>query len=220
MNINNIQNEKVNIVLIGYYQLFRKGIELILQREKFINVIKNGNDFSILNEIPEQSPIDIILLDTNNFLIQLRDIEKIIAQSDTKIILLSSVIEEKYVKQAISAGVHGYILIENDIPFLMEAIKLVSKNKYYFHPIITNLLLKEYHKKQEQISSSDLLDSLTKRQKDVLILLAKGHNNNQVGHILGITEITVKSHISNILKILGVKDRTQAVIKAIQSNWV
>jgi len=102
----------------------------------------------------------------------------------------------------------------------MDAIKYVSDNKYYFHPTITNLLLQEFHNKRDQIISTDILDLLTKRQKDVLVLIAKGHTNNQVGHILGISEITVKSHLTNILKILGVKDRTQAVILALKNKWV
>jgi len=108
LNINNIQIKKVNIALVGYYQLFRKGIELILQKNQFITVVRNGKDFSILKDIPHHATVDILLLDTNNFLIELREKEKMIKQTDTKIILLSSVIEDEYVRQAIRIGVHGY----------------------------------------------------------------------------------------------------------------
>src|SRR5699024_2006538 len=121
----------------------------------------------------------------------------------------------------------GYLLKEMDSNALVEAIRVVSEGGSYLHPKVTHNLVKEYRKLAEEnenkenfVFFSKPLHLLTRRECEVLQLLAEGKSNRDVAESLEISEKTVKNHVSNILQKLNVKDRTQAVVRAIKNGWV
>jgi two-component system response regulator DegU len=134
------------------------------------------------------------------------------------------------VTHALKTGAQGYLLKEMDSDSLIEAIRVVSEGGSYLHPKVTHNLVKEYRRlATESVASGAAertveyrkpLHLLTKRECQVLQLLADGKSNRAVAETLYISEKTVKNHVSNILQKMNVNDRTQAVVTAIKNGWV
>jgi len=152
---------------------------------------------------------------------------------DTKVIILSMHDDVWYVVQALKRGAQGYLLKEMDPDSFMEAIKIVHEGGVYLHPKVTHHLMKEYLRlAKENVSHTAVnaqgeeaefqppLHILSKRENQVLQLLAAGKRNCDIAETLYISEKTVKIHVSNILKKLHVTDRTQAAVVAIRNGWV
>ena len=125
--------------------------------------------------------------------------------------------EIEYLMKAVDIGVNGYVLKDSESAELKKAIFTVAEGETYIQPSLIpalNAKMIETNKDAEKIKS------LTKRELDVLKLLAVGMFNKEVGKRLEISERTVKNHVSNIFKKLGVTDRTQAAVFAIRNNLV
>jgi two-component system response regulator DegU len=150
---------------------------------------------------------------------------------DTKIIILSIHDDENYVTHALQTGAIGYLLKEMDADALIEAVKVVAEGGSYLHPKVTHNLVHEYRKLAAGVARSGgaylqtmeirrPLHLLTRRECEVLQMLADGKSNRGIGEALFISEKTVKNHVSNILQKMNVNDRTQAVVVAIKNGWV
>ena len=119
--------------------------------------------------------------------------------------------------QAMDYGCDGYILKDSDFATLVEAIETVYEGKTYIEPSLTNLLNANL---AERDVMQDKINELTKREVEVLKLLANGMFNKEIAATLNISERTVKNHVSNIFKKIMVSDRTQAAVFAIKNNLV
>lgn len=221
------------IVIIDDHQLFREGVKRILDFEASFEVVAEGDDGSEAVNLVEQYDPDVVIMDINmpnvNGVEATRQlIEKF---PDTKIIILSIHDDENYVQHALKTGATGYLLKEMDADALIEAVKVVADGGSYLHPKVTHNLVKEYRRLAvEQVGGSDAyvqqveirrpLHLLTRRECEVLQLLADGKSNRGIGEALFISEKTVKNHVSNILQKMNVNDRTQAVVVAIKNGWV
>ena len=138
-------------------------------------------------------------------------------KSKLKVLVLTVHNEIEYLMKAVDIGVNGYVLKDSESAELKKAIFTVAEGESYIQPSLIpalNAKMIETNKDAEKIKS------LTKRELDVLKLLAVGMYNKEVGKRLEISERTVKNHVSNIFKKLGVTDRTQAAVFAIRNNLV
>lgn len=225
------EDKKIRIVLIDDHKLFREGVKRILEFEPSFEVIAEGDDGSSASRLVKENSPDVVLMDIN-----MPEINGVQATADlvryfpdTKVIILSIHDDESYVTHALKTGAQGYLLKEMDSDSLIEAIKVVSEGGSYLHPKVTHNLVKEYRRLAKENASSIAdkgieyrkpLHLLTKRECQVLQLLADGKSNRAVAETLYISEKTVKNHVSNILQKMNVNDRTQAVISAIRKGWV
>jgi len=221
----------VRIILIDDHKLFREGVKRILEFEPQLKVVAEGNDGSEATKLVEEYKPDIVLMDIN-----MPDMNGVQATSDLiryypdiKVIILSIHDDESYVTHALQTGALGYLLKEMDADSLIEAIKVVNDGGSYLHPKVTHNLVKEYrrlanenlsHPLNTEIEYQKPLHLLTKRECQVLQLLAEGKSNRAIAETLYISEKTVKNHVSNILQKLNVNDRTQAVVLGIKKGWV
>lgn len=221
------------IVIIDDHQLFREGVKRILDFEASFEVVAEGDDGSEAVNLVEQFQPDVVIMDINmpnvNGVEATRQlIEKF---PDSKVIILSIHDDENYVQHALKTGATGYLLKEMDADALIEAVKVVADGGSYLHPKVTHNLVKEYRRLAvEEVGGSDgyvqqveirrPLHLLTRRECEVLQLLADGKSNRGIGEALFISEKTVKNHVSNILQKMNVNDRTQAVVVAIKNGWV
>lgn len=224
-------DKQIRIVLIDDHKLFREGVKRILEFEPAFEVIAEGDDGSAAARLVKENNPDVVLMDIN-----MPEINGVQATADlvryfpdTKVIILSIHDDESYVTHALKTGAQGYLLKEMDSDSLIEAIKVVSDGGSYLHPKVTHNLVKEYRRLAKENASSIAdkgieyrkpLHLLTKRECQVLQLLADGKSNRAVAETLYISEKTVKNHVSNILQKMNVNDRTQAVISAIRKGWV
>jgi len=219
------------IVIIDDHQLFREGVKRILEFEESFEVVAEGDDGKDAVSLIEQYHPDVVLMDINmpevNGVEATREL--VVKFPDTKVIILSIHDDENYVTHALKSGAMGYLLKEMDADALIEAVKVVSDGGSYLHPRVTHNLISDYRrlandegkgKGFQQTEVRRPLHLLTRRECEVLQLLADGKSNRAIGEALYISEKTVKNHVSNILQKMNVNDRTQAVVTAIKKGWV
>ncbi|KMY51857.1 response regulator [Peribacillus loiseleuriae] len=224
---------KTSIVIIDDHQLFREGVKKILEFEPIFDVVAEGDDGCEAMSLVETHRPDVVIMDINMPQVNGVEATRLLIERypDMKIIILSIHDDENYVTHALQTGAQGYLLKEMDADALVEAVKVVADGGSYLHPKITHNLVKEYRRiaiEQMTERESSLyipeirkpLHLLTRRECEVLQLLADGQSNRGIGETLFISEKTVKNHVSNILQKMNVNDRTQAVISAIKNGWV
>ncbi|MCZ0702126.1 two-component system response regulator DegU [Natronobacillus azotifigens] len=217
------------IILIDDHVLFREGVRRILDFEKSFDVVAEGSDGDQAIELVQKYKPDVVLMDINMPHINgVQATKKIFhAYPDVHVIILSIHDDENYVTHALKSGAQGYLLKEMDSEALIDAIKIVSDGGAYLHPKVTHNLVKEFQRLSEvkdggleDIEHRKPLHLLTRRECEVLQLLADGKSNRGISETLFISEKTVKNHVSNILQKMNVNDRTQAVVQAIRNGWV
>ena len=220
---------KTRIAIIDDHQLFREGIKRILEFEGDFEVVAEGSDGSEALSIVETYRPDLVLMDINMPDINGVEATKqlIEAYPDTKVVVLSIHDDENYVMRALQTGATGYLLKEMDADTLIEAVRIVAEGGSYLHPKVTHNLIREYRRLTTEKGGAVVkqevrrpLHLLTRRECEVLQLLADGKSNRAIGEALYISEKTVNNHVSSILQKLNVNDRTQAVVVAIKNGWV
>ena len=201
------------------HSMIREGLKNLLELDGDIQVISEAVDGEdCLDKLQVVKP-DVLLLDINmpkkNGLEVLKSLKS--KRSKLKVLVLTVHNEIEYLMKAVDIGVNGYVLKDSESAELKKAIFTVAEGETYIQPSLIpalNAKMIETNKDAEKIKS------LTKRELDVLKLLAVGMFNKEVGKRLEIGERTVKNHVSNIFKKLGVTDRTQAAVFAIRNNLV
>ena len=136
---------------------------------------------------------------------------------DVKVLVLTIHNEVEYLLRAVEIGIEGYILKDSESAALKKAIFSIHNGETYIQPSLTPML---NAKMIERDSDKQKIDDLTRRELDVLKLLAEGMFNKEIALKLNISERTVKNHVSNIFKKIDVADRTQAAVFAIRNNLI
>ena len=209
----------VKIMIADDHSMIREGLKNLLELDGDIQVISEAVDGEdCLDKLQVVKP-DVLLLDINmpkkNGLEVLKSLKS--KRSKLKVLVLTVHNEIEYLMKAVDIGVNGYVLKDSESAELKKAIFTVAEGETYIQPSLIpalNAKMIETNKDAEKIKS------LTKRELDVLKLLAVGMFNKEVGKRLEISERTVKNHVSNIFKKLGVTDRTQAAVFAIRNNLI
>ena len=214
-----INNMAVKIMIADDHSMIREGLKNLLELDGDIQVIAEAVDGEDCLEKLQLVKPDVLLLDINmpkkNGLEVLKSLKS--RRSKLKVLVLTVHNETEYLMKAVDIGVNGYVLKDSESAELKKAIFTVADGETYIQPSLIpalNAKMIETNKDAEKIKS------LTKRELDVLELLAVGMFNKEVGKRLEISERTVKNHVSNIFKKLGVTDRTQAAVFAIRNNLV
>jgi DNA-binding NarL/FixJ family response regulator len=205
--------EKITTVIVEDNELMLIGITTSLSFYDDIEVLstaKNGQEgFEIINKLkPKVSIIDIRMPYLNGIELtkKIRELK-----IDTNIIILTSLEDEDYLYRAFKIGANAYVLKDVEPEELYATVKMVSKGNILIQPAIAKNILNNVTDKDK---SENEIEHLTDREKEILNLIAKGLRNKEISEKLFISEGTVKVHINNILRKLGVSDRTQAIIIA------
>lgn len=211
--------ETIKIMITDDHSMIREGLKNLLELDGDIEVIaeaENGED--CLNKLITVNP-DVLLLDINmpkkNGLEVLKTLKN--NKSKVKVLILTVHNEIEYLMKAVDIGINGYILKDSESAELKKAIIAVANGENYIQPSLIPAL---NSKMIEKSRDKGKIESLTKRELEVLKLLAVGMYNKEVAEKLNISERTVKNHVSNIFKKLEVTDRTQAAVFAIRNNLI
>jgi two-component system response regulator DegU len=229
----------VKLIIADDHQLFREGVKRIINMEEDMEVIAECGDGIQVVELCNQNTPDVVLMDINmpleNGVVATERLKLIFP--DVKVIILSIHDDESYVFETLRKGASGYLLKDMEAESLINAIRSVVSGHAYIHPKVTGKLINHLRRmtylddvgvvgpgqavKEEGMKYVHNDNSpLTKREAEVLRLMAEGKSNKLIGEFLFISEKTVKNHVSSILQKLDVDDRTQAVIVAIKNGWV
>ena len=209
----------INILLADDHRMVREGLKQLLDFEKELKVIgEAGDGYECLNLTNKLKP-DIVLLDLNMPNLDGLQVLEIMKQQkmDCKIIILTIHKEIDYLVKALDVGCEGYVLKDSDFDTLKNAIISVYNGDTYIEPTLTPMLNASL---AERDVLRDKLNELTKREIEVLKMIAGGALNKEIASTLNISERTVKNHVSNIFKKINVSDRTQAAVFAIKNNLV
>ncbi|MFM8876032.1 MAG: response regulator [Anaerolineae bacterium] len=207
----------MKILLCDDQAVIRDGMEMLLQLEKDFQVVGSAQDGFEAVELAAKKQPDLILMDLKmpgmNGIEATREIRK--KYPEMKILVLTTYDDDEWVFDAIRAGASGYLLKDTPRQKIVEAIRGTMDGKSFVDPAVAGKLLNQVASNQTQ-PASILKDKLTERELDVLRLLAKGMTNTDIAGTLHLSEGTVRNHVSAILEKLGVSDRTQAAVIAIQ----
>ncbi len=213
------------ILLVDDHPVVRNGLRLMLKEYPEFEVVGEAeNCDEALQKVSLLRP-DLVLMDIN-----LGNTEKdgiyttrqiVAAHVGTQVIIISMAKEKSDIRNAIEAGAVGYLLKDIKGPELARALKTVLDGGSAMSPDVSREVLREFTDMLTRgHPTHEPREALSEKEREVLSLLCQGKNNRDIGSCLFITEKTVKSHITSILRKLGVKDRTQAVIKAITDKMV
>ncbi|NOH04634.1 MAG: response regulator transcription factor [Chloroflexi bacterium] len=207
----------MKILLCDDQAVIRDGLEMLLNLEKDFQVVGSAQDGQEALELVAQKSPDLVLMDLKmpgmNGIEATREIRK--KFPNIKILVLTTYDDDEWVFDAIRAGASGYLLKDTPRQKIVEAIRGTVEGKSFVDPAVAGKLLHQVASNQTQ-PASILKDKLTERELDVLHLLAKGMTNTEIAGTLHLSEGTVRNHVSAILEKLGVSDRTQAAVIAIQ----
>ena len=210
--------EPVNIIIIDDHSLVREGIKQLLELDGDIKVKgEAGNGEEGIELIQSTNP-DVVLLDINMPIMNgLQMLQKLRENKiEVKILILTIHNEIEYLAKAVEIGINGYVLKDSDSEILKKAIFTIHEGETYIQPNLAPLLNEKISFQEENAAINDL----TKREVEVLKLLAEGLFNKEIAYKLSISEKTVKNHVSNIFRKIEVFDRTQAAVFAIKNNLV
>ena len=212
-----MSDEVIRILIVDDHAVVRKGIRALLATEPTLEVVDEAVDgFEAVGKYEKLLP-DILLLD---LLMPRKSGIEVIRElkgkySDAKILVLTSFAANEQVFPAIKAGALGYLLKDTQPEDLINAIRQVYQGESFLSPTIARMVLQEVFQPGEKKLSPD---PLTRREIEVLQVLAKGKSNRDIGEILSITEATVRTHVSNILAKLHLASRTEAALYALKEG--
>ncbi len=210
----------IRIGLIDDQMLVRQGIRGLLELSNRVEVVAEGADGDEAVTLAQDASPDVILMDMR--MPRLDGAGAIAALSaagfEIPVIILTTFDDHEQVLTAIRAGAKGYLLKDVSLESLVDAIESVAAGETMIQPSITENLLRGI---SAQPTGDDApAEALTRKETEVIRLMAGGYSNREIAHALSKSEGTIKNHVSNILAKLGARDRTRAVLKAIEHGML
>jgi DNA-binding NarL/FixJ family response regulator len=200
--------------------LIRQGLRALLELDREITIAGEAGDGEEAIARVHRDNIDVLLLDIRmpkkNGIDVLRELAARDALPPT--LVLTTFEDGDVVLDAIRAGARGFLLKDVSFDQLAGAIRSIANGGTVFQPAVTQRLLERVDRLHNVFDSLPSADPLTEREIEVVRLMAGGYSNREIAHALGTAEGTVKNHVSNILSKMGVRDRTRAVLKALEAG--
>jgi len=209
----------IRVLLVDDQALFREGLETLLSVHKDIQVVGQASNGQEAVEVAASVRPDVVLMDVRmpvlNGVRATRRLKKALPQC--RVIVLTTFDDDEYVFDALRAGAVGYLLKDVASAQLIEAIRAAARGESILEPSVAAKVIAEFTRVSSMVPSAQmeqLVEPLSERELEILGLIARGASNKEIADQLFIAEGTVKNHVTHILGKLGVRDRTQAALKA------
>ena len=211
----------IRVCLIDDQTLVRQGIRSLLELVDDIEVVAEAADGVDGLQVIKSFKPDVVLLDVRmprkSGLDVLAALKKVEALPPT--IFLTTFDDQAVVLEGIRRGAKGYLLKDVTLDQLVGAIRTLAAGGTLIQPAITEHLVKSANQITNEFPSLEPADPLTARELEVLRMITGGHSNREIAEAFHVTEGTIKNHVSNILSKMGVRDRTRAVLKALEQGY-
>jgi DNA-binding NarL/FixJ family response regulator len=208
----------IRVIVADDQTLVRLGLRNLLELNEDFEVVGEAADGEEAIRILSEIDADVVLLDVRmpkkTGVEVLEECQR--AGLTTPAILLTTFDEDSVALAGIRAGAKGFLLKDVSLAQLTTAVRTVAAGQTLFQPVLTERLLRSAELLRPRMPSSDYPEALTPRETEVLRLMAGGYSNREIANALGTVEGTVKNQTSSILSKLGVRDRTRAVLKALE----
>lgn len=212
----------IKVAIIDDQTLVRSGIRGLLNLSDQVTVVAEGSDGDKTLEIAQQHQPNVILMDIRMPRMNGIDATKSLRDAgfDTPVIILTTFDDHELVLQGLQAGAQGYLLKDVSLESLIAAIDAVHRGETIVQPAITDTLLRGLKFQKGDFDSLPDPQTLSPKETEVLRLVASGYSNKEISLALHKSEGTIKNHVSNVLSKLGVRDRTRAVLRALEIGLI
>ncbi|MGH2971176.1 MAG: response regulator [Gaiellaceae bacterium] len=204
-------------------QAVRAGFAALLETQSDITVVATAQDGEEAVRQSREHALDVVLMDIRMPVLDGIAATREIAADDAgpRVLVLTTFDLDEYVYDALQAGASGFLLKDAPPEALFDAVRVVAAGDALLAPGITRRLIAEFARlRPPQRTRSEDLDELTRREIEILGLVAAGLSNQEIAQRLVLSNETVKTHVSHVLRKLGLRDRAQAVVAAYESGLV
>jgi DNA-binding NarL/FixJ family response regulator len=222
MHQDDASTTEISVLIVDDERLIRAGFRAILETEPDLTVIGEAADGLDAIDLARKRSPDVVLLDIRMpGMDGLTAARRIIAETDSRVLILTTFDVNEYVFEALRAGASGFLLKDVPPEQLCWAIRSIAAGDALIDPAVTRrLILRFANAARVGEDVPDRLSELTPRELDVLRLLAQGCSNSEIAAELIVEQSTVKTHVGRILMKLDLRDRVQAVVLAYESGFV
>jgi DNA-binding NarL/FixJ family response regulator len=220
--------EPIRVLIVDDHAVVREGLRTFLQLQDGIEVVGEAADGEQAVARATELEPDVILMDlvmpNLDGIGAMRELRS--RASPSRVIVLTSFLDDERLMPALQAGAAGYLLKDVEPAELARAVRSACADEALIDPTVAGRLLQTLSRDGRRGSggaggagsAADAIDQLTRREREVLELIALGHSNKRIALELGVAEKTVKTHVGHLLAKLGVADRTQAALLAVQNG--
>ena len=212
----------IRVCVVDDQTLVRQGIRSLLELVNDIEVVAEATDGEeALGVIRDLHP-DVVLLDVRMPRKSGLEVLQGLRESNElpPTIILTTFDDQTVVLEGIRRGAKGFLLKDVSLEQLVNAIRTLAAGRTLIQPAITERIVKIVEQAANDFPSLESPDAFTGREVEVLRLMTGGHSNREIAEALHVAEGTIKNHVSNILSKLGVRDRTRAVLKALEQGYL
>jgi DNA-binding NarL/FixJ family response regulator len=211
----------IRVLLVDDQELMRMGFRMVLGAQDDIDVVGEAGDGERAVALAEQLRPDVVLMDVRMPVLDGVEATKRIAGPGlAKVLVMTTFDLDEYALSALRNGASGFLLKDTQPAELVSSLRAVASGDAVVAPSVTRRLLDRFLGATGQLRDADVLDVLTEREREVLVLIAKGMSNTEIANRLFLSEATVKTHVGRILAKLDLRDRVQAVVLAYETGLV
>ena len=209
----------IRVALVDDDVLIREGLRMIIDQSGDIQVVATAGDGEEALRVARGDRPDVMLMDVRMPVLDGIEATRRITEAEDapRVIILTTFELDEYVFEALRAGASGFLLKRTDPEQLVAAVRVVAGGEALLSPSVTRQLIAEFTRRPQMGSNVRLAD-LTDREREVLLLIARGLSNQELADQLFIADNTVKTHVKRIFTKLGARDRAQAIVMAYESG--
>ena len=209
----------IRVLLVDDQALFREGLETLLSVHSDIQVVGQASNGQEAVEVAAKVHPDVVLMDVRMPVLDGVRATRLLKEAlpQCRVIVLTTFDDDEYIFDALRTGAAGYLLKDVPSARLVEAIRATARGESILEPSVAAKVIAEFTRVSSMVPSTQmeqLVEPLSQRELEILAWIARGASNRQIADHLFIAEGTVKNHVTHILGKLGVRDRTQAALKA------
>ena len=214
----------IRVALVDDQALIRSGIRALLGAEDDIEVVAEAGDGDAGLAIVRDHVPDVVLMDVQMPRMDGIEAARRIASEDAlaavRVVMLTNYGHDEYVFNALRAGASGFVVKDTEPDELISAVRIAARGDALLSPAITRRLIEEFAARPADVVPADALDLLTKREREVMVMVAHGLSNDEIAAEMVLATATVKTHVSRAMTKLHTRDRAQLVVAAYQTGLV
>ncbi|GLY36304.1 DNA-binding response regulator [Amycolatopsis sp. NBRC 101858] len=210
----------IRVVVVDDQELMRVGFRMVLGAQADIDVVGEAGDGAQAIRMAEELRPDVVLMDVRMPVLDgVEATKRIVAAGTARVLVMTTFDLDEYVYSALQGGASGFLLKDTQPGHLVSALRAVASGDAVVSPSVTRRLLDRFvGTGGAPMRDTAELDVLTDREREVLVLIAKGMSNLEIAEALFLSEATVKTHVGRILAKLELRDRVQAVVLAYETG--
>ncbi|WP_253832545.1 response regulator [Actinokineospora globicatena] len=212
----------IRVVLVDDQELMRVGFRMVLGAQEDMEVVGEAGDGRAAIELADKLRPDVVLMDVRMPVLDGVEATRVITEAGTsKVLVMTTFDLDEYALSALRNGASGFLLKDTPPDALVSALRSVASGDAVVSPSVTRRLLDRFlGPGGGELRDAAVLDVLTEREREVLVLMAQGLSNTEIARKLFLSEATVKTHVGRVLSKLDLRDRVQAVVLAYETGLV